>query len=384
MPLHVHHLTDALEAIAPSRYAESWDNVGLLLGDPVAPFAGPTLLTIDLTLAVLDEAEEVGAGGIVAYHPPIFSPLKSLTPHAPKGRLLLRAARAGVAIVSPHTALDAAPNGVADWLIDQVLTNDAAPGAGSDRQALTPYAHLDPDQSLKLITFIPAEPDDLAARLIDALSAAGAGQIGDYSHCAFTTPGQGSFLGGAGTNPTIGKAGALERVDELRLEVVVSRRALPGAIVALRETHPYEEPPIDIVGLEARPDRSIGAGRAASLDEPVPLEQLGVRLKRALDVRSVRIADASEQPIHRVGVCPGSGGSLVDAALAAGCQAFITGEMTHHNVLSAMDQGLSIILAGHTNTERGYLPHLADRLRDIEPGLDPRVSVRDRWPLAEV
>lgn len=384
MSLHIHHLADAIDAIAPARLAETWDNVGVLVGDPASALRGPVMLTIDLTTAVMAEAIDQSAGAIIAYHPPIFDPIRSISPAAPKGRILLRAAERGIAIISPHTALDATPGGVADWLIDLALTDEGTAGAGSSRTALTPHSTLAADSALKLITFVPIDPPDLIGRIIDALAAAGASRIGNYTHRTFRIPGTGTFIPQAGADPAIGEPGRPESVQEFRLETVVSRRALPDAILALRAAHPYEEVPIDILAHEPQPDPSIGPGRAATLPQPTTLDRLAARVRDALGVRSVRVGDAASGPIHRIGVCPGAGASLIDAAVRAGCQAFITGELRHHEVLGALDHGLSIILAGHTNTERGYLPRFAELLKKKLPTTDFRISKADRWPLTEL
>lgn len=388
MAVTVDELVAVMQRVAPVRWAEPWDNVGLLVGGGGEPLRGPVLLTIDLTAAVMEEAESLGAGVIVAYHPPIFSALKQIGPGVGKGELLLRAIRAGMAIYSPHTALDAAPGGVADWLLDCVL-HDAARAeagvAGRERGALTAHLEHDPQQAVKLVVFVPNSPRELPDQMIDALAAAGAGRIGRYTHCGFAAAGRGSFMGGEGSNPAVGKAGRRERVDEVRLEMVCARQDLPSAIAALRAVHPYEEPACDVYALEARPEVGIGAGRWGQLDVPVDVRTLAQRLKRNLGVASVRLADAAAgKMIERVGVCPGAGAALVDAAMAAGCDLFVTGEMRHHEVLAALERGLSVLLAGHSNTERGYLPILAARMRVEAAELDIKVSERDRWRLEEL
>lgn len=384
MPIYVRDLVEAIGGVAPFDLAESWDNVGLLVGDPASPLDGPVLLTIDLTDAVVREAEAMSAGAVIAYHPPIFKPIARIGPGAAKGRLLLRTIEAGVAVISPHTALDAAPGGVADWLLDLAMTSEGDAGGGLDRAALAPHAGGEPSRSLKLVTFVPLEPSGLVDEVIGALAKAGAGRIGSYSHCSFAVEGRGSFLGGAGASPAVGEAGRLERVAEARVEMVCGARELSAVVETLRRVHPYEEPAFDVLALTPSPEPGVGAGRAATLERPLPLRELAARVKAGLGVRTVRVADASEQPVNRVGVCPGSGASLARAAVEAGCQAFVTGEMSHHEVLAAMDAGLSVILAGHTNTERGYLPRLADLIRARRGDVDLRISAEDRWPLTEL
>lgn len=369
-------LVHAMERIAPLGLAEPWDNVGLLVGDAGAALRGPVLLAIDLTDAVLEEAEGAGAGAVVAYHPPIFHAMKRLTAAEPGSRRILRAARAGIAIYSPHTALDAAPGALCDWLADTLLAGHA--GSGADRRALRPST-AGSEEEVKLVTFVPEAE---AARVREALASAGAGRIGRYSLCSFAVRGTGTFLGAPEeTHPAVGQPGRLEAVEELRLEMVCPRRALPLALQTLRHFHPYEEPAIDAYPLEPRPERGQGPGRRLVLDQPATARELARRVKGALKLPHVEAAIASERPVSTVGVCAGAGASLLEAAAAEGCEVYLTGEMKHHEVLAATGLGMSVILAGHTRTERGYLPRLAGRLATELPGLDVRVSAADTDPL---
>ncbi len=380
----VQDLVQAVEAIAPPALAEEWDNVGLLLGDPREELVGPVVLTIDLTEAVLEEALTVKASGVIAYHPPIFKPLKRITADSPKERVVMRAARAGLAIYSPHTALDAAPGGMADWLADATIDPQAKQTA--DRRALRAFPHLPGTQEVKIVTFVPADKPEVAERVRGALASAGAGIIGEYVSCSFAAAGTGTFLGKPGTAPAVGAPGQMESVRELRLEMVCSRRALPLALTTLRQFHPYEEPAIDVYALEPHPRRDTGAGRRLSLDQPVPLSVLAKRVKARLGVNQVMVAAAGggDPTVSTVAVCPGDGGQLVDAAVAEGCRAYVTGEMSHHEVWACLNRGLSVILAGHTNTERGYLPILAERLSRLLPAVRWHVAKRDVDPLSAV
>lgn len=364
-------LIKAMEQIAPTHFAEDWDNVGLITGDPDRTLSGPTLLTIDLTGEVVDEAIEMGAGAIVAYHPPIFAGLKTVTPASPRGSVLLRCIESGIAIYSPHTALDAAPGGVADWLLDQV-------GETTERRAISPFSSLDPNQTHKLVTFVPASAVESVR---EALACAGAGRIGEYSQCSWTTAGQGTFFGSNATNPAVGESGKLERIDEQRLEMVCPKAKLGAILQALKSVHPYDEPAFDVHELASQPDVNVGPGRVGTLTKAVAPEQIASHLKQRLKLDVVQCALANNAPVTRIAVCPGSGESLLVAAAALGTQLFVTGEMKHHEVLSAVERGMSIILAGHTETERGYLPTLAQRLSEIDPAFRAAVSQADRSPL---
>jgi dinuclear metal center YbgI/SA1388 family protein len=380
--MHLQTLIDALERIAPLELASDWDNVGLLLGSREDELRGPVLLTIDFTGAVLHEAAQHNAGAVVAYHPPIFSPIKRLTGDDQVQRTLLRAARQGLAIYSPHTALDAAPDAMSDWLADGLLETPANRRSDADRKALIPRESVAKGAEVKIVTFVPAEK---AAAVRDALASAGAGRIGQYEVCSFSAPGTGTFLGTQGAHPAVGRVGRLEQVSELRLEMVCAKAALALAIETLRHFHPYEEPAIDVYPLAPQPVRGAGPGRRLVLDRPATPVQLAERLKRHLKIERIKVASPDDtKAVTHVGVCPGAGASLVDAARAQGCSVFVTGEMKHHEVLAAVRSGMSVILAGHTNTERGYLPVLGQRLETEIPGLRCVVSTADRDPLRNV
>lgn len=383
--MFVHDLVNAMNRIAPLDYAEPWDKVGLQVGSLDATLTGPVLLTIDLTERVIAEAVAMHADAIVSYHPPIFSPLDAVTDTTPKQRIILHAARAGIAIYSPHTALDATPGGVTDWLCEGLSggTNEADPGKiAGDCRALQPQpnARTTSTANAKIVTFVPADHVEKAR---NALASAGAGQIGDYSLCSFEAAGTGTFLGSASTTPAVGKAEQLERAPECRLEMICPKPAVALALETLRRFHPYEEPAIDVYDLEPQPVRNVGAGRRLVLDQPVTPRELGARLRGFLCNARVQLGLTSneDRPVQTIGVVPGAGESLVSLAVQEGCELFVTGEMRHHSVLAAMHDGIDVLLAGHTNTERGYLPRLATKIGEQLPGIEPRVSKSDRDPL---
>jgi dinuclear metal center YbgI/SA1388 family protein len=376
----VQDLIDAMEQIAPLKHAEEWDKVGLQLGVPNRTIQSPILLTIDLTERVLNEALEIKAGAIVAYHPPIFNPLDALTDQTHTQRIIRGAAEAGIAIYSPHTALDAAVDGITDWLCEGISAEPgkASPGAiHGDCRALIPAPGGDSDREVKVITFVPSSEIDA---LRNALGTAGAGGMGNYRLCSFSTPGEGTFLPIQGAHPTVGEIGSLERVNETRIEMVCSKHSLALVIETLKEFHPYETPAYDIVELIPEPVRKIGAGRRLVLDQPATIPELADRLRSHLDRARIRYAlsGREDRQFKTIGVVPGSGGSMAQIAKNEGCELFITGEMTHHNILAASQAGLCVLLAGHTNTERGYLSRLREKLEKLLPQAQLMISQTDK------
>lgn len=370
----VQDLVEAMERIAPLAYAESWDRVGLLVGRHERELDGPVLLTIDLTEAVLAEAVDLRASAVIAYHPPIWEPIEQLTGATARGRILLGAAESGIAVYTPHTALDATPGGVTDWLCEGLSGSGEAGRIAGDCKALVPLETG--SKQVKIVTFVPSEKLE---EVRNALATAGAGIIGGYRVCSFASPGTGTFLGGGATNPAAGQAGRFEQVAEHRLEMVCPRSALALAIETLRRFHPYEEVPFDVYELVAEPMRSVGVGRRLTLDQPATIAELGERLKKHLGRARVRAAIVGEDgPVSSLGVVPGAGESVLGAVQREGCEVFVTGEMRHHHVLAALHAGISVLLAGHTNTERGYLARLAERLGSELAGVTIVKSRADR------
>jgi dinuclear metal center YbgI/SA1388 family protein len=394
--MNIAHLVSIMEQLAPLDFAEPWDRAGLLVGDPQRPLLGPALLAIDLTEPVLDEAIRLGAGAIVAYHPPIWEPLARLTTATPRQRIILRAVEKQLAVFSPHTALDAAPGGLTDWLCEGLAgmpASDKPQRIKGDVRALSPRGRLPGTQQVKIVTFVP---EDRAEQLRQALATAGAGIIGRYRVCSFAAPGAGTFLGDEATNPAVGQPGRLEHAPELRLEMVCSRSALPLALETLRHFHPYEQPAVDVYELAPQPQRGIGPGRRLVLDQPITIGALARRIKAFLSTpareSTVRVATPAMDPagldhaVTHVGVCAGSGSELASLARAEGCQVFVTGEMKHHEVMNALNAGMSVILAGHTTTERGFLPRLARLMEEAgrPHHLKALVSQADREPLLRI
>jgi dinuclear metal center YbgI/SA1388 family protein len=359
--MKVADLVRAMESLAPLAHAEEWDNVGLLAGDPGQPLTR-ALVAIDCTRAVIDEAAAKSCDAIVAYHPPLFKAMSRVV--APN--VIFDLVRRGIAVYSPHTALDAAEGGTNDVLADAIGLATRAP--------LRPSAAKDGEY--KLVTFVPAEA---LTRVSDALFEAGAGRIGDYRSCSFRAPGQGTFFGEAGTNPTVGSAGRLETVEEIRLETVVPIARVAAVVRALRGAHPYEEPAFDLVRLATAPSAR-GMGRVGELASAVDRAALIARVKERLGVPHVLVAGPHAGTVTRAAVCAGAAGELLDAAIKQGAQVVVCGELRHHDALRAAGAGVTVICALHSNSERITLPPLARRLAERLPGVEVVVSDVDRDP----
>jgi len=355
-------LTDALEEIAPTRYAEPWDNVGLLVGD-LEQNVSKALLAIDYTPAVAEEGRNERCDCIIAYHPPIFDALKRIVSPSP----IYDAIRRGVAIYSPHTALDVADGGTNDMLAD-------AMGMGSDRQ---PLRITDGKAAnYKLVVFAPR---DAADRVADAMFAAGAGRIGNYTCCSFRSPGTGTFFGQEGTNPAVGQSGQLERAEEVRIETILPIWRVEQVIAALKKSHPYEEPAFDLLQLAAPPEGR-GQGRIGNLASPTDRSAIIARIKKELGLSHLLVAGPTTGAIARAACCAGSCGDILDDALTQKAELYLTGEMRHHDALRAAQRGLTVVAALHSNSERAVLKRLANQLAKKLPDVSFSLSRADRDP----
>jgi dinuclear metal center YbgI/SA1388 family protein len=360
--LPLRQLIDVLEEIAPTRYAESWDNVGLLVGD-LDQKVSKSILTIDYTQAVADEARNEKCDCIIAYHPPIFDPLKRLLSSSP----IYDAIRRGVAIYSPHTALDVADGGTNDMLADAIgLCPDRQPLRITDAKAA----------NYKLVVFAPR---DMADKVANALFAAGAGRIGNYTSCSFRSPGTGTFFGEEGTNPAVGQAGQLERADEVRIETILPISKVEQVISALKKSHPYEEPAFDLLQLAAPPEGR-GQGRIAKLTTPTDRSVVIARVKKELNLNHVLVAGPTSGIITRAACCAGSCGDILNDAIAQKAELYLTGEMRHHDALRAAQRGITVVCTLHSNSERAVLKRLADAVLKRLPTLSLALSQADQDP----
>lgn len=355
----------ALDALAPFQFAADWDNVGLLAGRPERKVAS-ALVAIDLTDAVASEALRIGADLLVIYHPPIFKGIRSVTAAAESPTSLLPdllAAR--VAIISLHTALDAAVGGTNDILLDcfEVV----------QRRPLEPI--LRDGRDYKLVLFAPA---DITPRLRAALAQAGAGVIGNYSECSYELAGAGTFRGNDSAKPAIGEKLRLERVEELRLEMIVPAAKIADVVRAVYENHSYEEPAFDLYPLRTVPGRgAIGMGRVGRLAGPTAGTRLVELLKKRVDCSNASMVGDLRRRFTSVTTAAGSFGVR---AFRDPDSLVITGEFKHHDALELRKRGVAAVHLGHYESEQPLLDYVARALRQRTSGLRVSVSRADRSP----
>ncbi|MCP4645935.1 MAG: Nif3-like dinuclear metal center hexameric protein [bacterium] len=348
----VRDVCDAMEELAPLGWAYSWDKSGLAIGDPAASVAS-IVVALTVTPEVLRAAVKRNAGMIVTHHPPIMEPLQALRTDDPETRLLLDLASAGIACYAAHTNLDVAPGGVNDLLADRLGLVDTKPLLPAPNAGL-----------LKLTTFVP-EPHLAAVR--QAVCDQGAGGIGDYTHCTFSTPGTGTFLPGKDAQPFSGRKGRVNEESEHRFEVLVPEACVASVVNALIAAHPYEEVAYDLVVLENR-DPALRLGVRGQLESAMSLATFAEYVRDALKVPHVRFVGAARRSVRSIAVLGGSGGGDV-GHMPPDIDVLVTGDVKYHQALTARAQGLAVVDAGHAATERLVVPALCRYLKRQCPGL---------------
>lgn len=333
-----------LDAVAPLAKAAGWDPVGLQVGDRSAEVRRIAVcheVSSEITHRL--EAEPVDL--LIAYHPLLFRPTASVVAGSDAAGRAFRLIRAGVGLAVVHTAFDVAPGGAADALAEALDLHDVVsfgPNWGSDSETVTVFV-----------------PETGVESVAEAMLAAGAGVIGNYSGCTFRSEGLGTYRPEEGARPSAGAVGALEQVAEVRLEVVTPVRKVGAVVAAMVAAHPYEEPAYNVTG--RRGDAGF-IGRRGSLATPMPLAAFAARVSERLG-GVVRTAGDRGREVAVIAVVPGSGSSFAGAAAPA--DVLVTGDVRHHDARSAVDGGMAIVDPGHAPTERPGMAKLYDSVSQI-------------------
>ncbi|MHC4481919.1 MAG: Nif3-like dinuclear metal center hexameric protein [Planctomycetota bacterium] len=364
--MKVKDIAAAIEKIVPLKLAQDWDNIGLLIGDPQKNIKN-ILLTIDVTGEVVAEAKRLKTDLIVSYHPVIWDGLKKITADGPTS-VAYDLVRSGIAVFSIHTALDSAIGGVNDELAEIVGIRDGEP--------IGDYVDSPAGDNYKLVVFIPVES---AVKVSNAIFAAGAGAIGNYSHCGFQTEGKSSFLPLKGARPAIGKKGKLEKVAEVRFETIVPAEKLADCIAAMKKTHPYETPAFDCYKLY-NDQSKFGLGRIGKLEKPTRVQQIIQRIKKHTGAKAVGIVGDDKRLVRTAAVCAGSCGKIINSVIAAKADLYLTGELKHHHALAAQEAGLTCICLSHTVSERFILKKFAKQLQKQIRQVTIKISKKDADP----
>ncbi len=342
----VREVLDALEQIAPARFAFADDRIGLQLGDPSGEVRR-VVVSLDPSLAAAQFARESDAQMLVCHHPLIWEPLKDLRYDSYKGRVVCELVSGGVAFAAAHTNWDCAPGGVNDVLASLIGLSDVSSFGSSSSRSL-----------FKVVVTTPCGTEDV---LIDAMASAGAGAIGLYERCSWKTEGSGSFRALEGANPTLGSVGELETVQEMRIEMVCPANVVDDVRRALVSAHTYDKPAFDFYPLRSFSGGVGQIGRIGSLASAMSPEEFRLHLDEVLGTHTL-LCSKSDVEIRRVGVVGGAAADEWSAAHEAGADAFVTGEVPHHIMVEASESGIAIAASGHYATENPGIMRLAELL----------------------
>ncbi|MCF8276655.1 MAG: Nif3-like dinuclear metal center hexameric protein [Flavobacteriales bacterium] len=347
---------DFLEELAPPSLQESYDNSGLLVGDSQTPITG-ILVSLDCTEDVIDDALSQGCNLIVSHHPIVFSGLKRFNGNNYVERTVMKAIKNDVLLYAIHTNLDNVIDGVNSKFAERLgLVNTRI--LQSKKQLLK-----------KVVTYCPT---DYAEQLRTAMCDAGAGNIGNYDQCSFNIPGTGTFRGNEKTNPFVGEKGQIHKEEEVRIEFIVPDFSVKKVLSAMKKAHPYEEVAFDVYPME-NVWNEVGSGMVGDLTEEVDALEFLKSLKTSMKTDCVRYTLPHKKNVKRVAICGGAGSFLLNAAVAAEADVFITGDFKYHQFFDAENR---IIIAdiGHYESEQFTIALLADKLAHKFPTFAPRLT----------
>ncbi len=339
-------LADFLNDWAPFGLAESYDNVGLLVGRRERPVER-VLVALDITEAVVLEGIERGVQAIVAHHPVVFSGLKKLVGQSDAVRAVERAIESKIALLASHTNLDAVSDGVSVHLARKLGLQSV--------DILEPRAN----QLLNLTVFVP---ESALEAVREAVFAAGAGKVGNYDRCGFSLRGSGTFRPLEKARPAVGTVGKEETVEEVRIEFLVPAVRRAAVQRALKESHPYEE--VAHYWHEHLGSWSdVGFGAVGDWSTPKTWEELVSTVKSALNCSSIRHSTPPKGTISRVAVCGGSGSDLLESAQRAGAQVYITSDVKYHRYFDAQSDCV-LVDVGHAESEQHTVELMVARISE--------------------
>jgi dinuclear metal center YbgI/SA1388 family protein len=351
MGYRIQDILSFLDQLAPPAYQESYDNATLICGDRNWLLTG-VICTLDCTEAVVEEAIQQGANLIVAHHPIVFKGLKSITGRTYVERTLIKAIQANVAIFAIHTNLDHVAGGVNKRI--------------ADRLGLVQARILQPKKQLlsNLVFFVPIANKE---QVLAAVFQAGAGQIGEYKDCSFSSEGLGRFTPSENANPTLGSARLPHEEPELRIEVVLPSYLSGKVLAALKAAHPYEEVAYYLSNLENE-NLEVGAGMVGMLPESMPEEEFLDYLKERMHLSIVKHSPLTGKRIQKVALCGGAGIFLLGDAKKAGADVFVTADIKYHEYFDA-EGALVLCDIGHYESEIFTKDLLADVLSQNFPNI---------------
>lgn len=333
-----------LESLAHPSLQESYDNAGLITGDPSWNCTG-IICSLDATEEVINEAIGKKCNLVVAHHPIIFSGLKKINGKNYVEKAVIAAIKNDIAIYAIHTNLDNVMHGVSGKMADLLGLQN--------RSILSPRSST----LKKLFTFVPV---DKVETVKQAIFSAGGGNISNYSECSFTVEGVGTFKAGPGTDPYVGKIGEQHKEKEGRIEVIFPAHLEAAIIKAMIASHPYEEVAFDVVSLDNR-HPAVGSGLVGELANPMDEKAFLAELKSIFKLKFLRHSPLTRKMIKRVALCGGAGSFLISKALATGADAYVTADMKYHEFFDANGK-LLVTDIGHYESEQFTIDLLAEYL----------------------
>lgn len=354
--MRIKEILQTIESTAPLSLQESYDNSGLLTGQPNDEAKG-ALITLDVTESIIDEAIILGYNLVIAHHPVIFKALKKINGASEVERCIIKAIRNDIALYAAHTNLDNSLKGVNAILCEKlgiVRTSILRPLEGIMK---------------KLVVFVPVSHAD---KVREAIFEAGAGQIGNYDFCSFNVNGTGTFRANENADPFVGKAGLVHNEPEVRIETIVPSHAEHKVLSAMLAAHPYEEVAWDSYSL-TNAIADFGAGMIGYLENETDETAFLKVIRQVLGTACVKYSPLTGRKISKVAVCGGSGNFLIQDAMSAGADVFITGELKYHDYFLAEGRIL-LVEAGHYETEQ-FTKELLNRvLKEKFPTFALRIS----------
>ena len=341
-----HEIIQLFESWSPKKIAcMENDPIGLAIGT-LNKTVTKVLVTLDVNEKVANEAITKGCQLIIAHHPPIFRKLSNLRTDTPAGKLYEKLIKNDIAVYAAHTNLDVAEGGVNDLLAEALQLESC--------EILEKTYH---ENLMKLAVFVP---DDYADSVRNALAQAGAGHIGDYDSCSFSTNGKGRFRALEGADPFVGEIGKMETTDEEKLEVVFPHSIKNKVLKAMLNAHPYEEPAYDLYTLAVE-TKEMGLGRVGKLKESMTLETFAKHVKTTLNVPCVRVVGETDKIVSKVAVVGGDGNKYIHQAKRSGADVFVTGDIGFHIAQDAESIGLNIVDPGH-HVEKVMIKGVANKM----------------------
>lgn len=344
--MKIKEITSYLESLAPVSSQESYDNSGLIVGDANAEVTD-VLLSLDCIESTVEEAIQKGCQLIIAHHPIVFKGLKKLNGKNYIERTVIKAIKNDIAIYAIHTNLDNYRFGVNHEIGKRIGLKGV--------QVLQPKTEV----LSKVVCYIPK---DHASVVSKAMFDAGAGKIGDYDECGFSTEGTGTYRPNDAAKPFIGTSGERSEVEEVKFEAVCSKHVMRKVISAMISAHPYEEVAYEIFPmLNSNPYE--GSGMVGTLESPMETMAFLKHLKNVFQCGVIRHTEIHSKTIQKVAYCGGAGSFLLPAAKGSGADIYITGDYKYHEFFDA-EGGIIIADIGHFESEQYTSHRLAEILME--------------------